>query len=224
MTGIYKITSPTGRIYIGQSVHIKNRFLRYKSLDCKCQTKLYKSFLKHGYANHLFEILEECEINDLNNKERYWQDYFKSADRGHLNCRYTSSKDKTGFMSDESKSKMSKTRTGMKRPVELIERLRIINTGSKRSLESRKKMSIAQTGKKHSSETKEKMSIAHKGRVVSDETKAKMRLVKGKKIICLETGEIYVSLVDYCEKNKLNYKTTWNKFSKNKLKIKQYEQ
>ena len=58
MIGIYKITNPTNKIYIGQSTNIGNRFKHYKSLDCKRQSSLYKSFLKHGVENHNFEIIE----------------------------------------------------------------------------------------------------------------------------------------------------------------------
>ena len=60
MVGIYKITSPSGRVYIGQSVNIEKRFLSYsKLLRCKTQIKLFRSFLKYGVINHIFETIEE---------------------------------------------------------------------------------------------------------------------------------------------------------------------
>jgi group I intron endonuclease len=65
MIGIYKITSPTNKIYIGQSVDIERRFKEYKRLNCKKQTKLYFSLKKHGVENHVFEILEECSQDNL---------------------------------------------------------------------------------------------------------------------------------------------------------------
>lgn len=46
--GIYKITNPNSRIYIGQSINIKNRFWSYMSKGAaKNQHKLYNS-LKNG--------------------------------------------------------------------------------------------------------------------------------------------------------------------------------
>ena len=60
--GIYKITSPTNRIYIGSSNDIYNRWCSYKNLKCKSQTKLYNSLLKYGAENHIFEIIENCSI------------------------------------------------------------------------------------------------------------------------------------------------------------------
>ena len=46
MIGIYKITNPTNKIYIGQSIDIKKRFNQYKNLQCKGQKALYSSLLK----------------------------------------------------------------------------------------------------------------------------------------------------------------------------------
>jgi group I intron endonuclease len=226
MIGIYKITSPNGRIYIGQSIDIQNRFKRYKYLDCKTQTKLYRSIIKYGYKNHVFEIVETCEKNILNERERYWQDFYNSTSKKNLNCRLTKSKDKSGEMSKESRLKMSKTRTGKKRTGDLIERLRLINTGSKRSDESRLKMSLAQTGKKRTIESRQKQSLSAKGRVVSEETKLKFSLnnPNSRKVICLTTGKIYLSLSECSRKNNLVYKTLWNDLKKGKNeKFKYYE-
>ena len=57
--GIYKITSPSGRIYIGQSWDVNKRFKTYKNLQCKGQTLLYKSLSKYGVENHIFEMIHE---------------------------------------------------------------------------------------------------------------------------------------------------------------------
>ena len=63
MIGIYKITSPSGKIYVGQSWNIEKRFFRYKSLACKAQCKLYASFKKYGVKNHIFEYVEILDSN-----------------------------------------------------------------------------------------------------------------------------------------------------------------
>jgi len=74
--GIYKITSPTNKVYIGQSTNILFRFGAYKRLNCKKQTYLYNSFLKHGVENHTFEIIEECSIDILNEREVYYVELY----------------------------------------------------------------------------------------------------------------------------------------------------
>ena len=72
MIGIYKITSPTGKIYIGQSIDIERRWNEYKKLSCSQSKKLYNSLKKYKPENHLFEILEECNVDELNSKEEHY--------------------------------------------------------------------------------------------------------------------------------------------------------
>ena len=85
MTGIYKITSPSKKVYIGQSIDIEKRFKQYKRLDCKKQPKLYNSLKKYNPENHVFEIIEECLVEQLNEKEIYWKQHYNSIKEG-LNC------------------------------------------------------------------------------------------------------------------------------------------
>lgn len=105
MIGIYKITNPKGKVYIGQSINIERRFIDYKKSLKKAQIKLYNSIKKYGYENHVFEVIEECHIEELNNKERYWQDYYNCVEIG-LNCRLTKTNDKSGKLSDETIQKL----------------------------------------------------------------------------------------------------------------------
>ena len=106
MIGIYKITSPSNRVYIGQSIDINKRFYNYSLKHCKFQTKLLRSFNKYDVINHIFEIIEECEVELLNERERYWQDFYKSDTQKGLNCRLTKTNDKSGKLSEETKLKM----------------------------------------------------------------------------------------------------------------------
>lgn len=104
--GIYKIINPNNKIYIGQSTNIEKRKNDYKKLHCKSQKIIYSSIKKHGWDNHIFEIIEECDIKDLNHRERYWQDYYNVLNRG-LNCRLTKTQDKSGKDSSITKTKKS---------------------------------------------------------------------------------------------------------------------
>lgn len=112
VSGIYKITNPNGRIYIGQSQDIHKRFLQYKNIsnNIKRQVRLYNSLKKHGSDNHLFEIIEECSFEKLNKRERYWQDYYDATSINNLNCILTGYDEVKSKMSDESKLKISKAR------------------------------------------------------------------------------------------------------------------
>jgi group I intron endonuclease len=83
--GIYKITNPNGRIYIGQSTNINRRWNSYKRLNCKDQISLYNSLKKYGPENHKFEILEECENDLLDEREIYWGEFYNVLSNKHLN-------------------------------------------------------------------------------------------------------------------------------------------
>lgn len=82
---IYKIVSPNRRVYIGQTKDYKKRKANYRKLNCKTQKKLYNSFIKYGFENHKFEIIEECLEEDLNCRERHWQEHYDVLNGG-LNC------------------------------------------------------------------------------------------------------------------------------------------
>ena len=110
--GIYKITSPSNKIYIGQSRDINKRIQSYiKGYKLKAQPKLYNSINKYTWENHTFEIIEECEFNELNNRERYWQEYYNSIEQG-LNCFYTKTEEKPLLFSKEMRNNMSKGQKG----------------------------------------------------------------------------------------------------------------
>jgi predicted acyltransferase (DUF342 family) len=49
MVGIYKIISPSGKIYIGQTSNWIKRVKKYSRVDCKGQVKLYNSLKKYGF-------------------------------------------------------------------------------------------------------------------------------------------------------------------------------
>lgn len=59
---IYKITSPSGRIYIGKTVDFKSRMSSYRCGHIKKQKLINGSILKYGFENHLVEIIDEGEF------------------------------------------------------------------------------------------------------------------------------------------------------------------
>lgn len=110
--GIYKITSPSGKIYVGQSKDIKNRWSSYKTRGAKKQVVLERSFEKYGIEKHNFEILEECLVEDLDYRERYWQEKFKVVGRNGLNCHYIKIDGKPKIITEESRLKKSLSKMG----------------------------------------------------------------------------------------------------------------
>lgn len=93
--GIYKVTSPSGKIYIGQSENIYRRWRLYNSkyvLSCKSYKGSYPQHLlnslrKYGSEPHQFEIIEVCEYGKLNEREMYWIEVFDTYKTPHgMNC------------------------------------------------------------------------------------------------------------------------------------------
>lgn len=84
---IYKITSPSGKIYIGQTIDLVKRLNKYKSSNCKQQPKIFNSIKKYGWELHTFEIIEEVSNNRvfLNEREKFWIEHFDCMNNG-LNC------------------------------------------------------------------------------------------------------------------------------------------
>lgn len=83
---IYKITDlTTKQAYIGQSVDTRERFRQHiKSALSHGTTsnKLYQAMKKSGVHNFTFEILEEVSRAQLNEREIYWIDFYKTRDFG----------------------------------------------------------------------------------------------------------------------------------------------
>ena len=141
ITGIYKIISPTNKIYIGQSIDILNRIRYYKHPNsCRQQFKLQNSINKYGWDKHKFEIIEECDIKILNERERYWQDYYNSFKNG-LNCRLTTSNDKSGKVSQETKNKTRNKLLGHEVLQTTKNKIGLANSGRTVTTETRNKIS-----------------------------------------------------------------------------------
>jgi group I intron endonuclease len=139
--GIYKIINPNGNIYIGQSIDLNRRIGSYKKMsNCNAQLKLYNSFLKYGVINHIFEIIENCSIDELNNRERYWQEFYKSVENG-LNCLYVKTDTKKKILSNEVRKKMSISGKGKTQSKEHIEKRILSKKGYIHTFETKQKLS-----------------------------------------------------------------------------------
>ena len=86
--GIYKITNLQNKMcYIGQSANIAERWRQHikrgVGAEAATRNKLYTAMKAYGVENFTFEIVEECERSLLNERESYWQDYFKAKEFGY---------------------------------------------------------------------------------------------------------------------------------------------
>lgn len=200
--GIYKITSPSGRVYIGQAVNIKKRWGAYRRLRCKRQIRLYESFLKYTPTVHTFEIVEECLEEDLDCIERKWQDHYDVTGRKGLNCVLQECGEKRRVLSDET-----------------LERYRQAQLGKKASDETRQLMREQRKGKNNrngislSEEHKEKLRQIGYTRKQKPESIEKTRAAHLKLVLNNETGVFYIGVEEAANSANLNVSTLRSKLN-----------
>lgn len=86
-TGIYKITNiKTNQCYIGQSVDLRNRLRDHIKAGLginSSNNKFYSELKTLGPEAFMYEIIEECPRIALNERERYWIDFYDSTNFGY---------------------------------------------------------------------------------------------------------------------------------------------
>lgn len=133
ITGIYKIINTiNNKIYIGQTNDFEKRIKQHKF--CKKRKPLYLAFLKYGIDNFNFEMIEECAIADLDEREAFYLNLYKSYERelGYNLAR------RPGL-----------NNRGCKFSPETISRMRLSQLGKKATEETKLKQSLAKRGEKH---------------------------------------------------------------------------
>jgi group I intron endonuclease len=85
-SGIYKITGPNNRCYIGQSVNLSKRIGSHKHdlrRNIHSNGKLQNAWNKYGEEAFVFEAILLCAPEDLVEKEQYFMDLFNSVSDGY---------------------------------------------------------------------------------------------------------------------------------------------
>ena len=90
MIGIYKIENLiNGKVYIGQSINISERFTEHKretfnfSNKTKFYYHLYCAIRKYGLENFSFSVIEECSEKELDEREIFWIKEYNSYQKGY---------------------------------------------------------------------------------------------------------------------------------------------
>lgn len=158
--GIYKITSPNNKIYIGQSIDILARFRAHRSKNIYKLKKLHSSFNSHGINNHTFDIINvlpnDCEQDVLNKYEQIYMDFYRNCNIELLNIKEGGNGH--GKHSEETKK--------------IIKDKRALQVFSEES-----KIKRINTLKKviHTKEWNYKVGLGQIGKFVSEESKSKLR-------------------------------------------------
>ena len=65
----------SGKRYIGSSVNLRRRFMEYYNVNhllTNNSMAIIRALLKYGFSNFSLKILEDCDINILMNREKYY--------------------------------------------------------------------------------------------------------------------------------------------------------
>lgn len=73
--------------YVGQAANLAERWKQHikrgLGADPVTKNKLYPAMKVIGVENFSFEVIEECERSKLDEREDYWQDFFKAKEFGY---------------------------------------------------------------------------------------------------------------------------------------------
>lgn len=166
---IYKIVSPSGKVYIGLTSNYCKRMCHYKNHKSLKQPYLFASFKKYGFENHHTSIIDqfESELDYAHGKEMFWvrsymSNIIKWKDGDGLNLTHGGQGTVGYKATDEQRKRLS---------------------------EAHKGLPSGQKGKKMSEETKQKLREYNrlhpprgmKGKKMSQETKDKIKETKSKR-------------------------------------------
>ena len=178
MPVIYKITSPSKKVYIGQSWDWVKRRSVYKRKACEYQVKLYNSLVKYGYDNHVIEVIcklpEDVEQSVLDSYEKLYLQQYKDCGVLTMNIREPGS---NGKLSKETIDKIKRSLKGRIIKKESIEKGKLTKklNGYTVSAETRQKIGNGHRGKTMSEEVKKRLREVNLGKKLSEETKEKIR-------------------------------------------------
>ena len=90
--GIYKIENVKDkRVYIGQSTNVRNRLREHiKSalgISTIANQAVHQAMAEEGLENFTFYLIDDCDRDILNEREKYWIDFYKSNEWGYNRTR-----------------------------------------------------------------------------------------------------------------------------------------
>jgi group I intron endonuclease len=193
---VYRLTSPSGKKYIGISTLGVARRISYHKDQAGCINRKYLihvAIAKYGLENFVVEevlrgTLEECRNMEI----RLIREEHTRAPEGY-NCTDGGDGCRGLTVSDATKEKLRVANLGKKQSIETIEKRRISTTGKKRSAEfcanlgdrmrgrqksEQERINLREGGKKRAADPVERARLLFMVCHPTDATKEKMRLAK----------------------------------------------
>jgi group I intron endonuclease len=177
---IYKLTSPSGKVYIGQTINFEKRLDSYKKLKCKNQPKIYNALVKYGFENFQNEIvitLNTYNKEELNNLEIFYIKEYDSCTSGY-NCTIGGAGSVGYVHTIESKNKISKIHKGKKLSEKHKKKISTHFKNFKRTVSHNLKNSISKKGSKNPNFNKKLTVEQIENLRIARENKKKLRYIK----------------------------------------------
>ena len=185
--GIYYIKNLiNNKYYIGQSINIYERWIREKYhlnfMDKAWNIHLQNAWKKYGQDNFEFAVVEECDKDELNNREIYWIQYYDAFYNGY-NMTLGGDGGTVGYRhTEEDKEKMRQIKKNIVPPMknpDVVAKVIESRKWYKPSIETKRKIAEAWTDNM-------KRNAANR---LADRNK----ILKSIPVLCIETETIYNS-------------------------------
>lgn len=149
MIGIYSITSPSLRVYIGQSWQIEKRWREYgKPSTVKRQPYICASINKYGLQSHTFRVVHELPSSTTQATLDFWERLYMSAYSAQgiplMNIRGGGSR---GRLAQETKDKIGAKHRGRKTAEDVKLRMSLARRGVKKSESHKRNIGRANLGR-----------------------------------------------------------------------------
>jgi len=180
---IYRITNKiNNKVYIGQTVYDFDKRYCNNLVRCTHNNHLKSSIIKYGIDNFKIdkEIDKAFSKEELNDKEIYWIKFYNCMKPNGYNLCEGGGNTKGYHHTEETKAKFRACKVGL-------------NWGKDNPF----------YGKTHSDETKARFSKLRKGRKETEEWIRKKQEANFKKVINLDTLEVFISVKAAADKYKL---------------------
>lgn len=170
VSGIYKIVTPSDKIYVGSAVNFRRRRNCHRTRLNKgvhhCPG-LQNAFNKYGPEALKFEVVEFVSRENLLAREQYYLDLLWPK---LYNCARVAGSSMGVKVTEAARKKISAALIGVKKSPEARARMSAAQKGKKLSARTRSKISQVQLGRKQSKETAAKRAKALRGSVHKDNT------------------------------------------------------
>lgn len=229
MYTVYKHTTPSGKVYIGITKQKPEQ--RWDNGNgYKKNEHFYRAILKYGWENIEHEIVENgltkqqaCDLeieliakydatdprNGYNNSTGGECGSLGVHPSAETRLKISESLNRA-YLNPELRQKLSEAKKGKRPSDECIMKSVEAHRGKPLSDETRRKISMKLKGKPLSDETRKKMSEARKGKKASEHVILAMTEATNKKVLCVETGEVYKSISEAGRQLGISFKAISN--------------